>query len=61
MGYRYPKLVGNEASGDFLHSSVTESIAVTEDGSKIAIGFSTTDTTIVGSGTTPKAVGLYDV
>ena len=53
-------MIENEVAGDFVDFSDTESIAVTEDARYIAVGFSTTDTTISGAGSTPKNVALYD-
>ena len=53
-------MIENEIAGDFVDFSDTESIAVTEDARYIAVGFSTTDATISGTGVTPKSVALYD-
>jgi hypothetical protein len=53
-------LIGTESGGDFVDTSSAESIAVSDDSRYIAIGFTHSDTTIVGAGSNPKAVALLD-
>lgn len=59
-GYLWPSFIGRETLQDFLDQSSAESIAATVDGRYVAVGFTHTDTTIVGSGPSPKAVALLD-
>jgi hypothetical protein len=59
-GFSFPMLIGTESAGDFIDESSAESIAVTNDSRYIAIGFTHTDTSIVGTGTSPKGIALFD-
>ena len=60
-GLVWPSLIGNEASGDFVHQSSAQSVAATSDSAFVAVSFTHTDTTIVGTGNAPKGVALLDV
>ena len=60
-GYFWPTIIGNESSGNYVRLSSVESVAATDDSLYVAVSFKHTDLTIIGTGTTPKGLGLLNV
>ena len=60
-GHVWPNLIGYEAAGNFSKLGSVESLAVTSDSLYVAVSFKHTDLTIIGTGTTPKGLGLLNV